>query len=195
MASDPSYDYEEEAHSDSPTEGHAPRRPHRHGKHFREEPTTLAELQAYRLSIFCFHHRSCYEFYEKVASIQFHLELAHLFVLHLHGDQATLAGVTFTLTPKSISLATDIPNIGEQWNKRQKIDWKHYKPYIKPGFLRQLKRVFPFWYVKDEYAPLMKLIMKYFSCEGRFSRLYAYHIRLLMHFTQVRMMNIHYFMS
>ena len=35
--------------------------------------------------------------------------------------------------------------------------------------------------------------MKYFSCEGRFSRLYAYHIRLLMHFTRVRMMIIPYF--
>ena len=39
----------------------------------------------------------------------------------------------------------------------------------------------------------MKLIMKYFSCEGRFSHLYSYHIRLLMHFTRVRMMNIPYF--
>ena len=40
----------------------------------------------------------------------------------------------------------------------------------------------------------MKLIIKYFSCEGRFSRLYAYHIRLLMHFTSVRIMNLPYFM-
>ncbi len=39
----------------------------------------------------------------------------------------------------------------------------------------------------------MKLIMKYFTCEGQFSRLYAYHIGLLMHFTRVRMMNIPYF--
>ena len=32
--------------------------------------------------------------------------------------------------------------------------------------------------------------MLYFTCEGRFSRVYSYHIRLLMHFTRVRMMNI-----
>ena len=114
-------------------------------------------------------------------------------MLHLHGDQATLVGVTFTLTPESISLATDIPNIGEPWNKRQKIDRQNYESYIKPSFLRQLKRVIPFWYFKDEYAPLMKLIMKYFTCEGQFYRLYAYHIRLLMRFTRVRMMNIPYF--
>ena len=60
--------------------------------------------------------------------------------------------------------------------------------------MRQLQRVFPFRYLKDEYAPLMKLIMKYFSCEGKFSCLYAYHIRLLMHFSRVWMMNIPYFM-
>jgi len=143
--------------------------------------------------MFCFQHQSCYEFCEKFAHIQYHRELAHLFVLHLHGDQATLSGVTFTLTPETISLATGIPNIGEPWNKRQKIDQQHCEPYIKPSFLRQLKRVFPFQFLKDKYAPLMKLIMKYFTCESRFSCLYAYHIRLLMHFTQVRMMKIPYF--
>ena len=110
--------------------------------------------------------------------------------IQLHDGQATLASVTFTLTPESISLATGIPNIGEQWNKRQQIDRKHYELYIKPSYLRQLSRVFPFRYLKDPYAPLMKLIMKYFSCEGRFSRLYAYHIGLLMHFTKLRMMNL-----
>ena len=36
--------------------------------------------------------------------------------------------------------------------------------------------------------------MRYFTCEGRFSRLYSYHIHLLMYFTRVRMMNIPFFM-
>ena len=39
----------------------------------------------------------------------------------------------------------------------------------------------------------MKLIIIYFTCEGRYSRLYTYHIRLLMHFTRVRMINLPYF--
>jgi len=131
-----SSDYEVETESDSPMEEHAPQRPHRGDRHIREEPTTLTELQACPLAMFCFQHQSCYEFCEKVAYIQFHRELAHLFVLHLHGDQAILAGVAFTLTPETISLATGIPNIGETWNKRQKIDRQHYEPYIKPGFPR-----------------------------------------------------------
>ena len=136
MSSGHSSDYEVEIQSDSPLEGHALMRLHRGGRNIREEPTTLTELQACPLAISCFQHQSCYEFFEKVANVQFHHELARLFVLHLHGDLATLAGVTFTLTPDSISLATGIPNIGEPWNKRKKIDRQHYEPYIKPGFLR-----------------------------------------------------------
>lgn len=136
MSSGHSYDYEVETQSDSPMEGHAPWRPHKGGRHVREEPTTITELQACPLVVSCFQFLSCYEFCEKVAIVQVHHELAHLFVLHLHGDRVTLAGATFTLTPDSISLATGIPNIEEPWNKKQKIDRQHYEPYIKPGFFR-----------------------------------------------------------
>ena len=98
------------------------------------------------------------------------------------------------MTPKTISEATGIPNIGEEWNKRQQLDRAYYEPYIRPGYMRQLNRVFPFRFLKESYVLLMKLIIRYFGCEGRFSRLYAYHIRMLMHFTRVRMMRIPYFM-
>ena len=36
--------------------------------------------------------------------------------------------------------------------------------------------------------------MKYVTCEGRISRLYSYHIWLLMHFTRVRMLHIPYYL-
>ena len=40
----------------------------------------------------------------------------------------------------------------------------------------------------------MKVIMKYFTCEGRFDKFYAYHVRLLMHFTRNRQLNLPYFL-
>jgi len=128
-----------------------------------------------------------------VANVRVHHELARLFALHLQGGQSVLARVTFTFTPETISVAIGIPNTGEQWHKKKKVERHHYEPYIKDSYLNQLTGVFPFRFLSDEYAPLMKLIMKYFSCEGRFSRLYAYHIWLLMHFTRVRMMNLSFF--
>ena len=112
---DTSYDRD----SDSTTEIHAPRRPRKGGRHVREEPTSLTELQACPLAMACFQQQSCYQFCEMIARIRYHQELARLFVLHLHDGQVTLASVTLTLTPETISQATGIPNVGEQWNKRQ----------------------------------------------------------------------------
>ena len=55
-----------------------------------------------------------------------------------------MVGVTFTLTPETISVEIGIPNVGEQWHKKKKVDRHHYEPYIKASCLRHLTRVFPF---------------------------------------------------
>jgi len=193
MASEFSSEYEEGTHSDTSSGERAHRRHHWSGRHLRDEPNTLTELQACPLAMSCFQHLACYEFCQRVANVRVHHELAHLFSLHLQGGQSVLVRVTFTLIPETLLVATGIPNIGEQWHKKKKVELHHYDPYIKNSCLSQFTRDFPFRFLKEEYAPLMRLIMKYFSCEGRFSRLYAYHIRLLMHFTKVRMMNLPFF--
>ena len=188
--------YEQESGSDSTTEGNVPQRSHRvikGGDHRREEPTSLARLQACPLAMDCFRYLSCFRFCEMIAQTRLHRELARLFVLHLRDGRVNLAGVNFILSPLTIAQATGIPNMGEEWNKRQHLEKFHYEPYIKPGYMKHLGIVFPFRFLRDEFAPLMKLIIQYFSCEGRYARLFAYHIRLLMHFTRVRMMNIPYF--
>ena len=112
MASEISSDYEGETHSDTASGEQAPGRP-RSGKHVKDEPNILTELQACPLAMSCFQHLACFEFCQRVANVRIHHELARLFTLHLHGGQSILAGVTFTLTPETISVATCIPNVGE----------------------------------------------------------------------------------
>ena len=129
-----------------------------------------------------------------IERVRFHHELARLFLTHLHNKKVTLARITFTISPAIILEATGIPNVGENWYKGQDIDDEYYEPYIKARHKDKMKRVFPFMFLEDRFSPLMKIIIKYFTCEGRFYWLYAYHIRLLMHFARVRMMNIPYFM-
>ena len=118
--------------------------------------------------------------------------LTKIFISNLHDNQVTLAGVTFTVSTAIISVATGIPNVGEKWFKQKDLDENYYEPFIKPRYKYQRKRIFPFSYLLERYAPMMKIIMKYFSCEVIFSRLYAYHIWLLMHFIRVKMLNIPY---
>ena len=70
----------------------------------------------------------------------------------------------------------------------------YYEPYLKPRYKDHNKSIFPFFHLLDIYAPMMRIIMKYFTCEGRFSHIYSYHIRLLMHFTSVRMLHLPYYL-
>jgi len=192
--------YEQDYDSDSTPEVNVPNVPQRYhrggksGQHVREEPTSLAQLQACPLAMDCFRRQTCYQYCEMISQTQHHRELVRLFVLNLQDGHVNLAGVDFTLSPDTISQATGIPNVGEEWSKHQILDKYYYEPYVKPAYIRHLSAAFPFRYLKDEFAPLMKLIIRYFSCEGRFSRLYAYHVHLLMHFTWVRMMSISFFM-
>lgn len=120
--------------------------------------------------------------------------LTRIFISKLHDNQVTLAGVTFTISTIVISAATGIPDVGEKWFKQSELEKHYYEPFIKPRYINEKKRYFPFSHLLDRYAPMMTIIMKYFSCEGRFSRLYSYHIWLLMHFTRVKILNIPYYL-
>jgi len=104
-----------------------------------------------------------------VERVIFHHELAMLFVTHLDNNEVNLARVTFTFSLAIISETTCIPNVVEKWNTGQDIDREYYEPYIKAKYHNKLKRVFPFKFLQDRFAPLMKIIIKYFTCEGMFS--------------------------
>ena len=134
--SNSSHDQGYEQDSDSNIELNVPRRSHKSGRHVREEPTSLGQLQACPLAMTCFQQLSRFQYCQMISQIQHHWELVHLFVLHLHDGSVKLAGVNFTLTPKTISEATGMPNIGGEWNKRQKLDRSYYEPYIRPSYLR-----------------------------------------------------------
>ena len=125
-----------------------PRKGGKGGHHGREEPTSLAELQACPMAVNCFRYMSCFQFCERLSQIQHHRELAHLFVLHLHDVQVTLAGVNFVLSPEVISEATGIPNVGEVWPKRKMLDYVYFEPYVRTAFMSHLSGVFPFRFLR-----------------------------------------------
>src|SRR3984885_11736515 len=117
--------------------------PKKGGHHRRQEPTSLAALQACPLAMNGFRYMSCFQFCERLAHIQHHTELARLFVLHLHDGQVTLAGVNFVFSPEAITDATGIPNVGEVWLKRKWLDLVYYEPYVRPTCMHNLSETFP----------------------------------------------------
>ena len=91
-------------------------------------------------------------------------------------------------------MATGIPSMGEKWFRQANLDLSHYQPFLKTRYQDDCNSIFPFSHLLERYAPLMRIIMKYFTCEGRFSRLYSYHIILLMHFTRAKLLHFPYFL-
>lgn len=170
------------------------RRPHKGGNIHRFEPTDLKELLASPTTVTYFKRLGCFEFCEQVHAVHYHPDLTIIFIVGLQDNQVTVVGITFTLSTATISATTDIPEVGEKWLKQGEIEAHFYEPYIKPRYKHERKGYFPFSYLLDRYSPMMKIIMKYFSCEGRFSRVYSYHIRLLMLFTRVKILNIAYYL-
>lgn len=105
----------------------------------------------------------------------------------------TIDGLVFTISAETIAATTRIPNTGELCFKKRDLDLENYKMYLKPPYKTAPKHISPSRDLLERYAPIMKIIMKYFTCDGRFSRLYQYHVRLLMHFTYVKVLKLpHY---
>jgi hypothetical protein len=101
----------------------------------------------------------------------------------------------FEVTEASISAATGIPIIGERWFKSMALSSAYEKYFFKPGYqANDLSKSMPRSQLIEQFDILLKIIQRYFTCEGRFNTLYQYHIRLLLHFTGKVEMNVPYYL-
>ena len=128
------------------------------------EPFSTQEVNESLSFLFNFHEVGCLEFFQKVQEVKSHLPLTCLFDLRLQGKHVHLAGLDFKLSPRAVSKATKIPYIGEKWFKQTYLDLIHYKPFLKLEHQDACPAIFPFPHFLTSYAPLMKIIMKYFTC-------------------------------
>lgn len=55
----------------------------------------------------------CLVFYEKIQEVGSNAKLTFIFPTNFRRDKANIAGVDFTISADSISIATGIPNHGE----------------------------------------------------------------------------------
>jgi hypothetical protein len=93
------------------------------------------------------------------------------------------------------SATTGIPIIGERWFKAMALSPAYEKDLFKPKYqVSDLSKSMPRSQLSEQFDKLLKIIQRYFTCEGRFNTLYQYHIRLFLHFTGKVEMNIPYYL-
>jgi hypothetical protein len=106
-----------------------------------------------------------------------------------------ISGVIFQVIKEIMSTATEIPLHGERWFKGIPLDAQCYEDFIKWDCLGgKVEAGIPRRYLQEPFQKLLRVIKKYFTCEGRSNRIHSYHIRFFMHFTGRRPLNIPLFL-
>jgi hypothetical protein len=101
----------------------------------------------------------------------------------------------FEVTKTSISSATGIPISGEKWFKAMVLSSPFVKDLFNPEYwANELSKSMPRNQLTEQFDRILKIIQRYFTCEGRFNTLYHYHIRLLLHFTSNIEMDVPYYL-
>lgn len=137
-----------------------------------------------------FKQTDCIEFCEKVQTHGYYFHLSSLFSLSLKGNEVKVGDLEFTISKETISQATRISLLSKSWFKGMELDASHYKDFVKPQYKGKYGPTFPRNYMLKHHSKPWKVIQRYFTCEGHFSRGYQYHIRLLMHLTRKRSLNL-----
>jgi len=124
---------------------------------------------------------SWYDFIKKFRG--YNLEVSRQFAATFDGHGAVIGGFEFPVTQESIAEATSLPNLGEEWFKgkynREAFTWHKF---FRPNAPREIGKGLSCNLLKKKYKEPMLIIMQYVTCNGRFSLILAYHLRLLMVF-------------
>ena len=112
------------------------------------------------------------------------MHITKVFALNFTGMNSKVGVLELLVTPEAISTVTEIPRGEERWFKKFKFDMTPCKEFLKPEFIdSDLNKSVPRNFVKEAYANLLTYIHRYFTCEGRYHKVYSYHFKLLLHFT------------
>jgi hypothetical protein len=140
-----------------------------------------------------FEQFGCMAFCTKIQG--FNIRLAEQFTLSFDGSRAVISDVIFQVTEETVSTAIEIPLCDERWSKGMPLDTQCYEDFIRQDCLGwKVEAGVPSRYLQEPFQKLLRVIRKYFTCEGRFDRIHSHHIRFLMHFTGRRPLNLPFFL-
>lgn len=123
-------------------------------------------------------------------------EVTKSFARSFNGQTAEVGDLKFTVTEATIAAATSLPQEGERWFKNRGVEDQIWKTILQnPGMDTSIfTKGIPVHRIKEEWSPLLLLIQKFITCEGRFGSMYMYHARLMMNFMEGYNHNLPYFL-
>ena len=81
-----------------------------------------------------------------------------------------------------IAEVTELPRTGEKWFKTTITKDVDFIYYLKPEHREVVwKKSVPSTWLEERWQQLLKTIMVYITCEGRYNRAMIYHFKLMNH--------------
>ena len=113
--------------------------------------------------------------------------MTHQFSLSLRENVVQIGNLHLVITEVLIAKATKLPQKGERWFKKREINrakWKHFLFPLLENFY--YKHGYPMKFLKPQWSHILQLIIRYITCNGRFSCVHFYHLKILMVFEDFR---------
>ena len=117
---------------------------HRGGHVIKHEPTSAHHILSSPFIRKSFEYSCCLTFFQRIEELKYHDQLTSAFATKIKKDKVTIGGVQFTFSREIISAATGITNTGEIRFKREYLDLKNYKMYLKAPYKGAPTYIFPF---------------------------------------------------
>ena len=111
----------------------------------------------------------CYRFCEKIQGSN--QQVAEAFALSFDGSKAVIGKEEFHIDETLITEVTKLPGIGEKWFKTTIPKDVEFRSYLNPehrGVVR--KKSVPSSSLEDRWQQLLKAIVVYITCEGRYKK-------------------------
>ena len=156
------------------------------------EPEGVALLESCPTYSRLFNEKGWHEYCERLTG--YHVEVTRAFAWSFDGQKVEFKTLTLQVTEESITEATRLYVEGDKWFKRLSLKpfeynhllvWEHKDPNWEKGSSSV--------WVKPKYTDSLYLIHKYITCEGRFSLIFLYHLRLLSHLVDDQKLSLPYY--
>jgi hypothetical protein len=105
-----------------------------------------------------------------------------IFAQNFDGFKIVVCKLLMHVTKHSIAKACKLPIYGEIWWKKENLVMEFVNQFLIPEKQNpKWSQGIPHNWVKKEWNIAMLIIHRYITCEGRFSLVHLYHIRLSIH--------------
>ena len=121
--------------------------------------------------------------------------MAKALALTFDGSKAVIGKEEFQVDEALVVDVIELPRIGEIWFKTTVTKNIEFRSYLQPEHKKLIrKKSIPTSCLEEKWQHLLKVILVYITCEGRYNRVMIYHFKIMNHFTRKNPLNIPFYL-